>query len=51
MAQDSYNKTEYKRFLKRTMKGLGKAYYGDHISGKMMGELTGKFSRMLKQLK
>jgi hypothetical protein len=51
MPQDTYNKSEYKRFLKRTLKGLGKAYYGNHISGKMMVELSGKFTRMLNSLK
>ncbi len=51
MPQSSYTKLEYRRFLKRTINGLGKAYYGNHISGKMMVELSAKFERMLNASK
>ena len=51
MAQASYNKTQARRFIKRTLSGLGKLYYGDHISGKMMVELSTKFSNLEKKLK
>ncbi len=51
MAQTTYTKLEYRRFLKRTINGLAKAYYGNHISGKMMVELSTKFERMLNQSK
>jgi len=51
MAQNTYTKAEFRRFLKRTISGLAKAYYGGHISGKVMVELSTKFERMMTRTK